>query len=181
MKRFVIVVTSLLVPGFAAADAELHLDLKTETHHTVMTAPIGGAFLGGSLALGAADAPMHPRAWLSVGGITGLESTGLAFEAGGSLAYYGGARREGFGVALDVGASVLRLVQHHDQERLVAVALIAEPSIAYTWGRMTALVGLRLKNVVYEHLDAYETKMTTSRGLAWKPEAGLKAGVRVAF
>lgn len=164
----------------ASADTDLRLDYKTESHDTVMTAPLQGAYLGASHSLG--SAPLNPRLYLAAGFLYGLESTGIAAEAGTSLSYYAqAASRQGFGLTLDLGLSLLDLEQGHDHEQLWAGAVIAEPGLVFTSGRVSVVAGLRGKNVVYERFTAEDTGMTTTELFTWNPELGVKAGLRVAF
>ena len=158
---------------------DVRLDVKSESHSTAMTAPIQGAFLGLSRLL-APDSPLLPRVFITGGALYGLESTALAAEAGASISYYAGGGSEGLGGTLDTGISVLSLHQGHDREELVAWALLAEPAIVFRHGRLSALAGLRIKDVVHERMTR-EDSGTTTESSPWKMETGVKLGVRVAF
>jgi len=177
----VLAVSCLGVASAAAApSADLRLDFKSESQNTVMTAPIGGPFLGGSFGLGSPELDLHPRAWVSLGWLRGLESNGWASEIGGTLTYYGPHRQDGFGGTIDLGVSLLTLDQMHDDEHLVAGALIAEPGVIFTRDRWSFLLAARGKDVVYERMSGWDDRQQTD-WYRWKTEAGVKLGLRVAF
>lgn len=177
---------ALLGAPAAHADAGpwgVRLELKAESHNTAMTAPIVGPFVGVSRAVGAVDALLQPKVWAAVGYQTAIsEAAGPAGELGVSLSYYGQARRDGLGLALDAGLAALRLHQRHDQEELLAIALLAEPAVVWTYGRVTVLAGLRLKAIVYERLTGVSrpeqpTELPTGpRELERGPKIGLRVG-----
>lgn len=163
---------------------DMRFELKAESHNTAMTTPIAGPFFGLSRTVGDREALLRPRIWGGVGFQTALfEASGVTGELGLSVSYYGRARRDGFGLALDTGLAALRLSQGHDREELLALALLAEPGAVWTRGRFTVLAGLRVKAVVYERMTR-----------AWDPgepmevpvdspklELGPKLGLRVGF
>ncbi|MBA3395965.1 MAG: hypothetical protein H0T89_25260 [Deltaproteobacteria bacterium] len=64
---------------------------------------------------------------------------------------------------------------------MTAVAIVVEPAVVFTHKRFTFLAGIRAKNVVYEHMAMEYDGATTSEVMVWKPEAGVKLGLRVAF
>ena len=175
------VAAALLAAGPAHAEPhamDVRFDVKSESHSTAMTAPIQGAFLGLSRAI-APDSPLQPRVFVTGGALYGLESSALAAEAGASLTYYAGGGSEGFGGTVDAGVGMLSLHQGHDQEDLIAWALVAEPALVFTHGRFSALAGLRLKEVIHERMTSQDSG--TTEASPWKTESGVKLGVRVAF
>jgi hypothetical protein len=113
--------------------------------------------------------------------VAGLESGGLVGELGGSVSTERGSRRNGLGLTLDAGVSVLWLGQGHDHETLLAGAFVVEPGIVVKLGHWSIVVAARGKNILFEHVTSDDTDSSETELSWWKTELGVKAGARVAI